>query len=184
MILEHSKCRLEIVSETDYQKGSADQKSAYDEVYDNERGYQFASQFGIRLYQDDSLVKSALIRSTGGSSVMNENAVVLREDSLTLCCGSSLFNLSIPDLTLNWLTRADWATCFQVFSHEDDFIVHGELFISRVSKDGHLIWQNSGEDIFVNLDGLNEFWIDDSGIGARDWNGRIYKFDFDGNEVT
>jgi len=51
---------------------------------------------------------------------------------------------------LQWKTKADVATCFEIFKYRSDYIVHGEMAISRLSADGDIIWQQSGADIFVS----------------------------------
>lgn len=82
-----------------------------------------------------------------------------------------------------WKTKADQATCFEIFKHKDDYIVHGELEISRLDKNGNIVWQQGGRDIFTTLDGKDDFAITDEYILATDWANRKYKFDFDGKII-
>jgi hypothetical protein len=91
--------------------------------------------------------------------------------------------LSIPELDLLWQTQADQITCFGLYAYNDTYIVHGELGISRLDKDGKILWQKTGADIFTTLEGENIFEIADSYILVKDWEHRLYKFDFDGNSV-
>ena len=115
MKIQEGKYRIELIDESNFSEGSADNLFDYEQQYVNEEGYQFTSQVGIRLYQNDKLYKSAIVKSTGGASGIHETSQIVKDNNLTICCAKSVFNLSIPDLKLNWLTKADWATCFQIF---------------------------------------------------------------------
>jgi len=89
----------------------------------------------------------------------------------------------LPDLNLLWQTHADTATCLQVFKFENDYLVHGELEISRIDKNGNIKWQFSGADIFVSFEGAEEFILNPDHILLKDFSGRQYKIDFDGQEL-
>ena len=56
-------------------------------------------------------------------------------------------------MNLKWNTQADEVTCFQIYVLQEDYIIHGELEISRIDKNGNIKWQYSGADIFVTSDG-------------------------------
>jgi hypothetical protein len=89
--------------------------------------------------------------------------------------------LTIPDLNLEWKTVADVATCFGIYYLDKDYVVHGELEITRLDKDGKIIWQKGGRDIWLTLEGIDDFVVYDNYILATDWDYNRYKFDFDGN---
>lgn len=72
-------------------------------------------------------------------------------------------------------------TCFEIFYLEKDYLVHGELDITRLDKNGKIIWQNSGKDIFTTLEGKDDFCLTETEIIAKDWNYEKYIFDYDGN---
>lgn len=184
MKIQEGKYRIELIDESNYSEGSADNLFVYEQQYVNEDGFQFTTHIGIKLYHNDKLHKSVIVRSTGGASGIHETSQIIKNNSLAICCAESVFNLSIPDLKLNWLTKADWATCFQIFEHEEDYIIHGELSITRISENGEVLWQNSGADIFTSLDGKDAFKLDKNSIEVKDWNNKIYKFDLDGNTIN
>ena len=75
----------------------------------------------------------------------------------------------------------DQGTCFEIYKYQDSYIIHGELEISRLDKDGKILWQRSGADIFTTQDGKDDFRIMKNYILATDWENRKYKFDFNGN---
>lgn len=60
----------------------------------------------------------------------------------------------LPDLVLNWQTQCDQATCFQIFKQLNDYIIHGELQVTKLEKNGNKKWEFGGRDIFVNIDNI------------------------------
>ena len=64
------------------------------------------------------------------------------------------------------------------------YIVQGELDISRIDKNGNIIWQQSGADIFTRMEGKDNFVLTENYILATDWENRKYKFDFNGNRIN
>lgn len=76
------------------------------------------------------------------------------------------------------------ATCFGIFKYKEDYIIHGEVEITRLSNDGKIIWQQSGADIFTSLNSEKEDFVISEYILATDWDNRKYKFDFDGNQIN
>jgi hypothetical protein len=55
--------------------------------------------------------------------------------------------------------------------------------ISRLNKDGEIIWQQGGADIFVTQDGTENFILNEESIVVKDWNNDIYRFDYDGRLI-
>lgn len=182
MKIQKGKYRIELIDESNYSVGSSDNLFNYEQQYTNEEGSKFTTQFGIRLFHENQLHKSAIISSTGGASIIHETSQIVKSNSITICCAESVFNLSIPDLKLNWLTKADWATCFQIFKYEKDYIIHGELSITRLRSNGEIMWQNSGADIFTTEKGEKNFELKNETITVKDWNNKIYKFDLNGKK--
>ena len=83
-------------------------------------------------------------------------------------------------MKLNWVKKLDMATCFKIFRIENDFVVHGELEITRIDSFGNIIWQFSGADIFVSLDDEISFQLNNDNIILKDITGNGYIIDFDG----
>ena len=94
-----------------------------------------------------------------------------------------LFCLGLPDLQLNWQTTVDLAACFEVFKLEEDYIVHGEIEISRIDKYGKIKWSFSGVDIFVVLDETKSFVLHSDHIFLTDFEKNTYKIDFNGKLI-
>ena len=184
MKIETGKYQIELSEESNYKKDSTGNKFKFENLYFNEEEYEFGTQIGIKVYEKDNLISSAIICANGGASGIHENSQIVNKDKIVICCSDQIFNLSIPNLKLNWNTKADSATCFEIFQINNDFIIHGELEISRLSKDGKIIWQKSGADIFTKLESKkDDFKLTDKYIFATDWGNRKYQFDFDGNEI-
>jgi len=151
----------------------------YDYTYFDQTDSYCSTIIGIELYQDEILQKAAVIGGVGGGTGVHETAFVFDKDRIVVCCSDSVFCLSIPNLSLLWKTNADMATCFEIYKYQSDYIVHGELEITRLGHEGEIIWQRRGADIFTG-----PFAIADDHILATDWDKREYKFDFDGNHVA
>ncbi|MDR3221928.1 MAG: hypothetical protein LBU46_08000 [Candidatus Accumulibacter sp.] len=139
--------------------------------------------FGVNIFLKDRKIASAAIGSAGGSSVLHETAMVMEEDRILLCCSDSVFCLSIPSLALLWRTKADDATCFQIFRYKETYIVHGELEISRLDRSGNILWQQGGRDIFVTPDGQECCLLADKHILATDWEYNRYVLDYENGRI-
>ncbi|WP_262151075.1 hypothetical protein [Chryseobacterium foetidum] len=175
--------QITIFSEPTFMENSADNINNYDLVYFDKSEYVLPTVFGIKIFNINKLLKSAVIGSVGGGTGIHETSTIVEDDRLLICSSDSIFCLSIPELSLLWKTKADQATCFEIFKHKDDYIVHGELEISRLDKNGNIVWQQGGRDIFTTLDGKDDFAITDEYILATDWENRKYKFDFNGKII-
>ena len=176
--------QLDIYHDETFKQASTDNLHKYDYVYFDESEYVLPTMFGIKVFEDDQLFKSAIIGSIGGGTTNHKNAVITEPDRFLICCSDTIFCLSVPDLTLLWRTQADQACCFEIFKYQDDYIVHGELEISRLDKEGKILWQQSGADIFTTLSGEQDFELTTEFIIATDFDNRVYKFDYNGKNLT
>ncbi|NUY82349.1 hypothetical protein HUK80_15700 [Flavobacterium sp. MAH-1] len=89
-----------------------------------------------------------------------------------------------PELEIIWRTQADDITCFQILKVDNEFIIHGEMEISKLDGNGNIIWQRGGRDIFVTRDGVDDFKIKDNIIFVKDFENNLYKFDLLGNQIN
>lgn len=158
----------------------------YDHIYQPEknREYDPVSQTGITVYREGVKISSVLLQAVAGAtSVTSDSAVIARDVLMTRCC-NTVFSVSLPDLKLNWMTEVDWATCFSLHAYNDDFISHGEMSVSRIDATGKILWQFSGADIFVDINGQTTFEMFDDHIALADFNGTKYTIDYNGNLLT
>jgi hypothetical protein len=174
------KYEIDIDYHPTYKSGSANNLFKFDFEYLENNSKTAPTIFGIKVLENGVCLKSAVISAEGGETGVHNSALVLEEDRLILCCGNKIFCLSIPDLILLWKTQADDFTCFQVFPYQDSYIVHGEINISRINNDGMILWQYSGEDIFMNMDDEVECELRANYIVASDFNNKVYKIGYDG----
>jgi hypothetical protein len=140
------------------------------------------STHGVRIYDNGNEVNSCLIIGSGGTTI-HDSSSILDDDLLLICCGDALFCLVLPSLDLKWQTHVDLAACFQVLKLEDDYLVHGEIEVSRINREGEIKWSFSGADIFVTLDETKPLILYHDHILLTDFEGNTYKIDFKGNVV-
>lgn len=184
MTISQGQYQIDISSDPAFSEKSADFLTKYDFVYFDKSEYDFPCVYGIKIFHNDILLNSAAIGSIGGGTTAHKTSIIVEDDKILICCSDSIFCLSIPDLGLIWKTQADSATCFEIFKVHDNYIIHGEMEITKLDMDGKIVWQNGGADIFTTLDGKDNFEITDKFILATDWENRKYKFDFDGNIIN
>ncbi|MBS7565757.1 hypothetical protein KHS38_15215 [Mucilaginibacter sp. Bleaf8] len=158
--------------------------SGFDAVYLNDDGYKPTSMQAIHLHSDGVPLKSILLGATGGGTGVYDNTALIDNDRLVTCCSDTVFCLSTTRLDLLWQTKVDMATCFAVYQYQQDYIVHGELEISRLDSRGNIVWQNSGADIFVTPHGDSNLILLEDGIVATDFKFSKYVFDYDGNAIS
>lgn len=175
---------IEVLDEPTYEFGSRDNNFNYLKHYFGEDAtISPTSKHGIKIYQDDQIIDSCIIIGSGGSTGIYQNSSLLNNDQLLLCCCNTIFCLKLPNLELEWKTKADLFTCFKIFKHQDDYIIHGELLISKLDKEGNIKWEFGGNDIFVSIDNEIDFKIENDGILLSDFENTKYKIDFQGKLI-
>lgn len=178
---QYKNLTLEVINEPTYKFGSANNPFNYSKHYFGDGATEYpTSKHGIKIYQDDQIIDSCIIIGSGGATGVYQNSSLLDNDQLLLCCCDTIFCLALPNLDLKWKTQADQATCFQIFQPQDDYIIHGELQVTKLDKNGNKKWEFRGADIFVNIDNKEEFKLESDGILLTDFAKTKYKIDFDG----
>lgn len=168
-----------LLSETLYSADSIDNSKTYDQIHQDGRydNYLYLTRHGIKIFKDDEQVNSALVVSNGGIAGINKTSSLIDNHKLLICCGHSVFCLTLPDLYLSWRTIGDSATCFEIFKHQNDFIIHSELEISKHDNAGQVIWSFSGDDIFTTVTGQNDFKIIEDIVHATNWENSVFEID-------
>ena len=187
MELEIQPYKIKLVNAEQYTLNSADNIESYDVEYFqgdiNGDRYYPTSKHGIRIFENDEEIRSAIVCETGGATGIHEESALINGNDLYLCCCDNVYCLSIPNLDLKWNKRLDPATCFGIYSFKGDFIIHGELQISRIDLDGNQKWTFGARDIFVTEDGSDSFKIKEDKIHLKDWMGYNYIIDENGKEI-
>ena len=151
----------------------------YDYIYKNLD--EFSPAIGVKVIKEQKIIKSAVL--CGYYAAINIESTILDEQNILICVAKNVYSLSLPELNLNWVTETDWSSCFGIYKIKDGYIVHGELEISKLNKNGKIEWQLGGRDIFVTIDGSKSFEIKENYIEAKDWLNFTYKIDFNGKEI-
>ncbi|GEP52808.1 hypothetical protein FNO01nite_34800 [Flavobacterium noncentrifugens] len=183
MTTKYNQYTIQITSNSAYESDSKYNINDYRNVYFEESEYILPSIFGIKIFENDNLVNSAILGVGGGATTIHQGSLVVSKNRLQICCGNFVFCLSIPELKIIWKTQADEITCFGIYKIDEEFIIHGEMQISKIDKNGNIVWKFGGRDIFVTIDGKDNFSITNNIICVRDFQNYIYKVDLDGNEI-
>lgn len=117
----------------------------------------------------------AIIGAEGGASTFHKNSQIIENNRILICCSNTVICLDLPTLNLNWKTKTDESTSFNILKIKKGYIIYGELEKTRIDKKGNVVWKNGGADIFVTLDGKDNFGTNDKYIKKTDWENRIYK---------
>jgi hypothetical protein len=178
MKIEYEQYRIELTDASTYSLNSSDNIEKYQLEYfqgtQNEDRFYPTSKHGIRLFENDIEINSAVVCAVGGTTGIHENSFLIENDNILICCCDKIYSLKIPELSINWTKRLDLATCFGIFEFKDDLIVHGELQILRIDKKGNIKWEFGGRDIFTTPDGKDDIKIGKDTIRVKDWNGYEY----------
>ena len=176
MKVKYNNLTIEITNEPDLDLSNISQK--FNKQYPSELGqkleYQPSSMHGIRISENGTEKCSAILLESGGATGITENSFVIKNESIYICCSDMVYCLKLSDLSVNWRNQCDPGTCFQIYEFEDDFIIHGEMQISRIDEQGKTKWNFGARDIFVSPDGKNELKIIENRIEVIDWQGYKY----------
>jgi len=167
-----------------YKQNSADNVKEYDYIYSsynsiNKENDTYAPKYGIIVKDEEIIVRSALlVAGGGGATAPHKRSALIDNDSLIVILGDSIFSISLPDLSLNWVAVCeDCAVCFEIFNCIDGYIIHGEVSIIKINKLGKVEWEFFGRDIFTTPDSVDDFKVYNNYIIAKDWEYNSYKID-------
>jgi hypothetical protein len=181
---QYKDFRIEVLDEPTFKVGSADNTFNYSKSYLGNGTEEYpTSHHGVKIFQDDVQINNCILIASGGATGIYQNSSLVDNDHLLICCCDTIFCLTLPDLKLKWETQCDQATCFEIYKQEDDYIIRGELQITKLNKDGQIKWEFGGSDIFVSIDNEEEFNLEDDGILLTDFSGVKYKIDFNGKLI-
>lgn len=180
----HKDYVVDIVSEPDYTLDSTDNIISYGiEYFDEVASIRHRSKQGIRVTREGIELASVIICETAGGVTTHAHSAVVTEDSILICCSDKIYSLSIPELTLNWKRKIDKVACFAIYPFYGDFLIHGELQITRIDKEGNEKWSFTARDIFVTPDGKEALTLTEGKIKLRDWQGYEYMLNEYGDTI-
>ena len=163
--------RVQIIDEPNYSFGSADNSRRYDTEVDLTDGYRPSSVHGVIVDDRPTLV----IGDAGGASGVHAHSLLILDSRAFVAVGAHVVCFTIGSLRHDWALKTDEATCFGVYYDRDHdaLISHGELTITRFSRDGEIIWSEGGADIFSE-----GFSLQPEHIVAIDFDHSVYQFDY------
>ena len=167
-----------IVDEPDYPLNSPDKSLAY--PWPLARSYPWEIDLGTGLFgsRHGVLVNdrpTVIIGGGFGTTVHSHSALIL-EDRLLVAVGDHVACFSLQPFELEWSVEVDFATCFGLhFSATHNALIsHGEVTISRLSRQGEVLWCEGGRDIFTG-----DFTLAPDFVEAHDFNGERYRFGYE-----
>lgn len=183
--IQHNNFTIEVFDESAF-NNTPNSATPYEKIYQtySDKEYRPTSQTAIIVYKHNIKITSAILLGAAGATSVTTDSVLIDNDNLITRCCNTVCSLTLPDLKLNWMTVTDLATCFSIHKYQDTFITHGETSISRLDRDGKILWQHGGADIFVTLYEGAPFEMHHTYIVMRDFNGNKYKIDYSGNTLT
>jgi len=169
--------RVKVVDEAGYRFGSADNIRRYDHEIDLTDGHSPSSVHGLVIDGKPSFV----IADSAGASGIHEHSLHVAHSAAFVAVGAHVISINLDTKEINWVLQTDIATCFGVHWNDAQqaLISHGEIFISRLSPDGKMIWQTAGADIISEGCELR-----DDQVVATDFNGKLHYIDYDTGKAS
>lgn len=184
MKLNYKNYEIEVFDEPNYTLNSVDNLRDYKKVFfegkHQEDRFYPTSKHAIIVKEFETEISSAIICEMGGATGISEKSFIIENDKIWICVCNKIYCLEIPTLELKWSKKIDFVTTFSIQKIENDFIVHGELEIKRITQSGETIWSFGGRDIWVNIEGKTELNIENDRIRLFDFESNEYLINFDG----
>lgn len=187
MKISYENYEIEIREESNYTFNSTDNLRQFEKVYfegkNHEDRFYPNNKYSVIVYQDAEEISSAVICEIGGKTSITGKTFVIDGDKIWICIGDKVYCLTIPKLELVWCKKLDYVTVFSINKLENDFIIHGELEIKRITKSGEIVWYFSGRDIWINMEGKTELQIENDRIKLFDFESNEYNINFNGKLI-
>ncbi|WP_394773251.1 hypothetical protein [Flavobacterium sp.] len=182
--LNYKNFEIELSDAPNYILNSADNLRQYKKVYyDLENQFRTTSKYAIIVKEFNIEVTSTIICESGGATGISKRSFILEDDKIWILICNKIYCLEVFSLELIWQKEFDAFTNFSIHKLENDFIIHGELEIFRITKEGEIVWCFGGRDIWLNTEGKTEFCIEKNGIRLFDFESNEYVLDFEGNQI-
>lgn len=186
MKVDYKNFEIELFTDKNCTLNSADEFSQYQKVYhiDNQikDKKQPTNKHTIIIKESGTLISNAIIYESGVSGIYNDS-FILEDDKVWVLIYNKIYCLEIPSLELSWQKELDSHPNISIHKLKNDFIIHGESLIFRISKEGDIIWSFGGRDIWFNIEGEPEVTIENNTIRLFDFESNEYVLDFDGNQI-
>ena len=181
MKVDYKNFEIEVIDDKNYILNSSNNLRQYQKVYYEESEFHCSSKHAVIIKEHGIEISNAIICETEGATGIYENSYIIENDKIWIRVSNKIYCLKIPSLEIIWQKEFDQFTNFCFYKLEEDFLIHGELEIFRITKNGEIIWRFGGRDIWVNPEGSEELIIKDNVILLVDFESNRYILDFDGN---
>nr|WP_294929975.1 hypothetical protein [uncultured Flavobacterium sp.] len=155
----------------------------YKKIYLSNSNSEDTTKHVIIIKESGIKISNAKIYGVGSFSGIFLNSFILEHDKILMLGGNKVYCLDIPFLELLWYKEFDLHSNFSIYKLEEDFIIHGESQIFRISKEGEIVWSFAGRDIWFNMEGEPELTIETNTIRLFDFVSNEYVLDFNGNLI-
>ncbi|WP_427875088.1 hypothetical protein [Flavobacterium sp. MMS24-S5] len=180
MNVSYKNFEIEVIDDKNYILNSSNNLHQYQKVYCEENEFRSSSKHAVIIKEHGTKISSAIICETEGATGIHENSCTIEDDKIWILVSNKIYCLKIPSLEIIWQKEFDQFTNFCLYKLEEDFLIHGELEIFRITKYGEIIWSFGGRDIWVNPEGSEELTIKDNVILLVDFESNRYILDFYG----
>jgi hypothetical protein len=167
-----------IVEELTYGFKSTDNLRCYPREIDLTEDMCPSSIYGLSI----DGISAGVVGAGGGGTGVGSHSALTVGDCLYLAIGNQIACFSLTPFALRWSAQGDIATCFGIHysSDHDALICHGEIAISRWSRDGELVWEQGGRDIFTG-----DLLLCSTHLEVSDFLDHRYRFAYeDGREMS
>lgn len=128
-------------------------------------------------------IASAILCENGGRSGISKDILALEADRLWVCVGDAMYCMVIPTLEVAWFCHLDYGTNHSIHHFQEDFVVHANLGLVRITKQGEIKWKFSG-GIGVFVPGDGRLTIFDHHIELIDGNEKKFTINEFGEEMN
>ncbi len=174
MIVINAPFYIEVSEDTDYSLNSTDNVHNYDIILNPENCHWNDYHKSFSIIMDD---KSALLIC--GYYSYPEN-VLFVDNLLVIMCENIIYKIDVDKMEVVFRkVMYDLSkTTFDIYKVSNGYIVYGEMEIAKLDNDFNVINIFMGRDIFVTIDGLNAFEMNENEIVVRDFLGNTYYLDY------
>jgi hypothetical protein len=183
MKVDYKNFEIEVIDDQNYDLNSSHNSYQYQKFYFDENEFHSSSKHAIIIREHGIEVSSAIICEGGGATGINDKSFITEDNKIWIIVSNKIYCLKIPSLEIIWHKQFDEFTNFRIYRLNQDFLIHGELEIFRITKEGEIIWSFGGRDIWVNPEGKAEFTIENDFIRLFDFESNEYIIDFNGKEL-
>jgi len=111
MLFKAGNYHLDLIDESTYTPGSADNVRSYAREYDlTDAAYRPSSRNGLILREDGVVRQSCILLAGGGASGVHEHSIAIVNKTCFLAVGNTLCSLVLPSFEFRWHRQVDHAS--------------------------------------------------------------------------